>query len=196
MIKSETNIYGLPLYILYPGDYYASEESCIIETITGACVVVCLFDYIHSIGGMGHFIVPGTIGTEGIIADEIAKQGILSMEFLMAEIVKLGGDRRYVRAKLFGAGYITSSIPEMGGIVDSNIRFMHEYFSMERIEVETEDLGGNYRRKIMYLPLKGQAYRKLLTNNNEASEFMKLEKEYIDNKFNNKERYGKLILFE
>ena len=196
MIKNNVSKYGVPLYILYPGDYFASVEKCVMGTVTGSCVVVCLFDVVNNVGGMGHFIVPGTIGTEGIIANEIAKQGILSMEHLIGEMVKLGGDRHYFKAKLFGAGYITSGVAEMGGVVDSNINFLHEYFSMEKIEVEKEDLGGNSRRKVLYFPFKGMAYRRLLSQNEGSSEFVKLEKEYIDSVFKNKERYGRLILFE
>ena len=196
MIKSESNRFGKTLYILYPGDYFAINENCILGTVTGAGVVVCLYDPDKRLGGMGHFVVPGTIGTDGIYADDIARQGIQSMELLMGEIVKLGGDRRYLRAKLFGAGYITSVIEDMGGLRKSNIRFLHEYFTLERILVEKEDLGGDFRRKIFFSPLKGTAYRRFQRRNEDSSEFKKLEKEYIDNVFRNRDRTGKVILFE
>ena len=196
MIKSEINRFGKPLYILYPGDYFAINNSCILGTVTGASVVVCLYDPERKIGGMGHFIVPGTIGTDGIYADDIARHGIQSMELLMGEVVKLGGDRRYLKAKLFGAGYITNSIEDMGGLRESNMRFLHEYFAMEKILVETKDLGGDFRRKIYFYPLEGNAYRRFQRRNEDSSEFKKLEVEYIDNVFRNKDKAGKLILFE
>ena len=53
---------------------------------------------------MGHFIIPGMIGTEGIISSEIAEHGVVNLEYIMGEIVKLGGDRKDLRAKLFGGG--------------------------------------------------------------------------------------------
>lgn len=194
MIKSQINKFGEILYILYPGDYYATKENCILGTVTGACVVVCLYDKTRGIGGMGHFVVPGMIGTEGIIADDIALQGIQSMELLMGEIVKLGGDRRYLHAKLFGAGYLTNKVG--AGVVDSNIKFLKEYFTLEKIFVDREDLGGNFRRKIYFYPLKGRAYRRQQRRNEDSSEFKKLENEYIDDVFRNKDRFGRLILFE
>ena len=97
---------------------------------------------------MGHFIVPGAIGTEGIVKDEIARLGIANIEYIMGEIVKEGGDRRYLKAKIFGAGYQDSPLMDFKDLSDSNIRFIHEYFTLEKIHVERSDLGGDFRRKI------------------------------------------------
>ena len=77
MIKCDSSKFGKPLYLLYPGDYLATKEDCVLGTITGSCVVICVYDPIKGIGGMGHFIIPGAIGTEGIIADEIAQKGVI-----------------------------------------------------------------------------------------------------------------------
>ncbi len=196
MIKSQTGKYGETLYILYPGDFYASNNSCILGTIIGTSVLVCLYDTSRQIGGMCHFIVPGAIGTEGIFADQIAVHGIQSLEMLLGEIVKLGGDRRYLKAKLFGAGYLQESVNNMGGLAESNIKFLHEYFKLENIKVESEDLGGNYRRKIYFYPIKGTVFRKPQRRNEDASEFRKMETEYIDRVFRDKGKYGNVILFD
>jgi chemotaxis protein CheD len=196
MITSESSRFGRRLYILYPGEYIAVKEDCVLASIVGATVVVCVYDPERRIGGMGQFIVPGTIGTHGIIADDIAKHGIQSMELLMAEIVKKGGDRKFLKAKLFGAGYIKEGIPDMGGVQGSNIRFLREYFTMERIEVLREDLGGDSRRKIYFYPNSGKVLRRFQRRNEDSSEFRVLEKEYVESVFRNRERTGKLILFE
>ncbi|MFH0976785.1 MAG: hypothetical protein V1874_13455 [Spirochaetota bacterium] len=196
MIKSHSRKLGRKLYIVYPGEYIAVKEDCVMASITGATVAVCLYDLERTIGGMGHFIVPGTIGTRGLIADDIARHGIQSMELLMGEIVKKGGDRKYLKAKLFGAGYIEKSISGMGGVQDSNIKFLHEYFALEKIDIVKEDLGGDYRRKIYFYPLKGKVLRRFQKRNEDSSEFKVLEKEYIDCVFRDRERTGKLILFE
>lgn len=196
MIRSEANRFGKTMCILFPGDYFAAREDCVLGTVVGACVCVCLYDEARRIGGMGQFIVPGMIGTEGIIADEIARHGITSMEYLIGEIVKLGGDRKYLHAKLFGAGYLRSSSLPMEMIVQSNIRFLKEYFELEKIGVVKEDLGGSARRKIYFNPTTGTAFRRLQRRNEDSSEFKKLEQEYIDSVFRNKPRYGKVYLFE
>lgn len=192
MIRSESNRFGKTLYILYPGDYFATIGDCLLATVTGSCVVVCLHDTMLNIGGMGHFILPGAMGTEGLVADVVAKQGITSMEHLMGEMVKQGSSRKSLRAILYGAGNFGDSGVMSGG----NIRFLHEYFASEKIQVTKEDLGGNLRRKIYFFPRTGVSYRKFLRNNIDHSEFMKLENEYISYTFMNKEKFGKVILFD
>ena len=195
MIRSESNRFGRPLYVLYPGDYFATGEDCLLATVTGSCAVVCLLDTARGIGGLGHFIVPGAMGTEGLIADEVAKQGITSMERLIGEMVKQGSARKTLRATLFGAGsFGAGALPD--ALSGNNIRFLHEYFLFEKIPVYREDLGGRFRRKILFYPRSGEAYRKYLKNNSDHSEFMKLESEYISSVFSNKEPYGEVRLFE
>lgn len=196
MIRSTENRYGKTLYTLFPGDYFATGEDCILGTVTGACACVCLYDNGRRLGGMGHFIVPGMIGTEGIFADDIATQGITSMEYLIGEIVKLGGDRKYLKAKLFGVARLNSRLSDMEGVIKSNIRFLKEYFSLERIPVETEDIGGMNRRQVLFYPTAGTAMRRFQRRNDDASEFVRIEREYIDTMFRDKPRYGKVYLFE
>ncbi len=194
MIKSETSKFDRPLYVLYPGDFFASTENCVLGTVTGSCIAVCLYDPSRKLGGMGMFVVPGAMGTEGIVTDEIARVGVTSMEYLMGEIVKIGGDRRYLRAKIFGAGYIENG--DKSKLSENNIRFIHEYFNFEKIVVERSDLGGEFRRRLYFLPANGTVYRQILKNNEDSSEFTKLESEYIDSEFRNKKRKGKVLLFE
>ncbi len=196
MIKTESNLFGQTLYLLYPGDYMAVTENCIMTSVSGATVIVCLYDLNRGIGGMGHFIVPGKIGTDGIIASDIAGYGIQSMELLITEIVKKGGDRKYLKAKLFGAGYIKENIPDTRSVQESNINFLHEYFAMENIQIVKEDLGGNFRRQIYFFPLQGKVLRRFQKRKEDSSEFRIMEKEYIDNIFRNREQSGRVIIFK
>jgi chemotaxis protein CheD len=193
MIKTRNEKTGLPMYVIYPGEHYATGENCLLNTVTGSCIVVCLFDKRLRIGGIGHFIVPGMIGTEGIISSEIAEFGIVNLEYIMAEIVKLGGDRKQLSAKIFGAGY-TSGVS--AAVVRSNVAFLHEYFSVEKIPVEKEDLGGNMRREILFNPYSGDIYRRILKNNEGQSEFVSLEREYIDKAFRGSEIKSNYVLFD
>ena len=195
MIKTTNSQFGKPMYILNPGDYFASTEDCIIATVTGSCVAVCLYDTIHKLGGMRHLIVPGTIGTESMFTDSLAAQAIANMEFLLGDIVKYGGNRKYLIAKIFGAAYLTDLDSIKDGISMATLRFLHEYFSYERIPVINEDLGGRIRRKIYFMPNSGKIFRKLLKENEDSSEFIKMEQEYIESVKDSTDHYGKVILF-
>jgi chemotaxis protein CheD len=193
MIHKKHSRSGVPVYLISPGEYHATGETCMLNTVVGSCVVVCLYDKYLRIGGMGHFIVPGMIGTEGIVTNEIAERGIVNIEYIMALIVKLGGDRKRLTAKLFGAGYQNFVTPD---IIRSNISFLHEYFAMEKIAIEKEDLGGNMRREIMFSPNSGIVFRRILVNNEKNSEFIEMEKEYIENAFKSREIKSNYVLFE
>ncbi len=182
--------------MLYPGEYFATREDCVLGTIAGLCVVVCLHDRAMSIGGMGHFIVPGSMGTSGLYRDEIAARGITSMEYLVGEIVKLGGDRKRLHAKIFGAGYGIPGIRDSLEIAEGNIRFIQEYFTAEKITVDRIDLGGEFRRRLYFFTADGQVYRKVLSNNERESEFVRMEKDYIEREFVNREKSGKIVLFQ
>ncbi len=196
MLKSQNNRTGKILYLLYPGDHFATNEDCYIGTITGAGLVVCLFDVKRRAGGMINFTVPGAAVTRDILHEDIFRIGITKMEYLMADMVKLGCDRHNMRTKIFGAGYTET----IGGNVlsshENNIRFVKEYFELERIIIEKKDIGGNVRRKVYFSPVNGTVYRKILKNNEDYSEFRKLEEEYIEAEFRNRNRTGGILLFD
>jgi len=118
------------------------------------------------------------------------------MEYLIGEIVKIGGDRKYLKAKLFGVARLNSRLPNMDGVIQSNTRFLKEYFALERIPVETEDIGGAYRRQVLFYPTVGTAMRRFQRRNDDSSEFVRIEQEYIDTMFRDRPRYGKVYLFE
>jgi chemotaxis protein CheD len=179
--------------MIYPGDHYVTKDRCLLSTIVGSCVVVCLHEPHLKIGGLGHFIVPGMIGTEGLVRSEIAEHGIVNLEYLMAEVVKLGGDRKNLVAKIFGAGF-THEVNS--AIIKSNINFLKDYFAFENIPIEKEDLGGKFRREVIFNPVTGEVFRKILKHNSAHSEFDRLEKEYIEKTFLGKEIKTHYVLFE
>lgn len=196
MIKSSKNRFGKDLYILFPGEYLViKKEECILASVTSSCIVVCLFDVQEKIAGMGHFILPGTLGTDGIAVDEIAKQGITDMEYIMGEIVKLGGDRKRLRATFFGSLVGQVSDPEQEEMVRDNIRFLREYFSMENIRVVKETISPRTQKILFYCP-SGRVHRKDVDARRDYSEFIRRENEYMQGLLKKKQQYGKVILFD
>jgi len=196
MLRSQKNRTGKPLYLIYPGEHYASNEDCFIGTIVGSCLAVAVYDYSRKIGGLINFVVPGTIGTEGILHDDISRIGVVNMEYMMGDMIKLGGNRHFMKVKIFGAGYTENSRLGQVSLPESNIRFVKEYFSLENIQIEKSDLGGNFRRKLYFSPSDGAVYRQILKNNEDFSEFIKLEKEYVESEFRNRNRVGRIVLFD
>lgn len=195
MIKTDNAKLGMKMFILSPGEYYSSGDNVLLKTIAGSCMVICLHEPDINYGAMGHFMIPGAIGTEGIFRNQIAEHGIQHIELIMADVVKNGGDRKKLKAKIFGAASLHEKNADET-VLKSNIGFIHDYLKAEGIELTGEDLGKNFRREIMFNPKTGDVYRKVLKYNETSSEFIKLEKEYIDYIFKHKNFKSKVILFD
>ncbi|MFO7788308.1 MAG: chemotaxis protein CheD, partial [Halospina sp.] len=119
--------YKRNVIILHPGEYYATGENCLLSTVLGSCVAVILYDEDKRIGGMNHFMLPGTLssgdGFEGgsLEFEESGKLGVHAMELLINTIMKEGGRRLKLKAKVFGGGNVLNTGDSSGKLIDSDI---------------------------------------------------------------------------
>lgn len=145
---------------ILPGEYYVTKSDEAIVTVLGSCVSACIRDAKMGIGGMNHFMLPkqSTNNLSSII-DESARYGNFAMEHMINTILKNGGRRGYLEAKIFGGGKILAHMTDVGV---RNIQFVHEYIMTEGIELLSEDVGDIYPRKVMYFPQSGKAKVKRL----------------------------------
>ncbi|MGH7767165.1 MAG: chemotaxis protein CheD, partial [Candidatus Binatia bacterium] len=93
---------GVKEVSIHIGGVFASRDPTVVRTVLGSCVSACLFDPLTNVGGMNHFMLPDG-EPDG---DQPTRYGINAMEVLINEIMKLGGERRRLRAKVFGAGHV------------------------------------------------------------------------------------------
>ncbi len=194
-MKSEINDSGKHLYTLFPGDRFVTREDCVIMTVAGACGVVCLYDAEKMIGGMGSFIVPGRIDPGKLASDEMSGRGIVEMEFLIGEIVKLGGNRKNLAASLFGSA-ITAENTGFAGVIESNVRFLKEYFALEKIPVVVSDLGGDTRRKVQFSIADGSTECETVLSKNEFADIAGRELDYINRTLHSGTPFGEVIFFD
>lgn len=122
---------------IHIGGVAASAKPCIMRTVLGSCVSVCLHDPSMQIGGINHFLLPG----EGNEAGLATRFGVHAMELLINAIMKHGGDRRRLTAKLFGGANVLSGLasPTVGEL---NAAFALEFLETERIPILARRLGG------------------------------------------------------
>lgn len=197
MIKSNSSQYNKPMYMLYPGEYFVCKQDVVLATVAGSCLVVCLFDKYRKMGGLGQFILPGVMGTGGLTKSQVAAYAVTQLEYLFGEFVKLGGDRKDLTAKVFGAASYAVNGRVDERVLLANVRFVHEFFSNEKIPVENLDISGDKRRKVVFFPKTGKTFRKLLSNNETSSEIIRMENEYIENAFKYiRKPETKVILFD
>mgnify|MGYP000480615016 CR=1 FL=1 len=152
-----------PMIVIQPGEYYVTNKDEVIATVLGSCISVCLKDEANGIGGMNHFMLPGDFRSSAMLSSPNARYGMYAMELVIGDIIKMGGDRRYLTAKFFGGGHVLTSLPETENAVPkANIEFVEAFLSMEGIKVLKSDVGGNHGRKLLYLPASGKAFLKRL----------------------------------
>lgn len=139
---------------LLPGEFYVTTQQEMITTVLGSCVSACVYDPMRKIGGMNHFMLPGSESGDGS-----ARYGLFAMESLVNEILKLGCRKSDLKAKLFGGGQIIEKMTDVG---QKNIRFAKTFLFSEGIPLESHDLGLIYPRKVNFFPLTGKAMVKRL----------------------------------
>ncbi|MFP4484837.1 MAG: chemotaxis protein CheD [Spirochaetota bacterium] len=150
--------------IIHPGEYYATGEDMYISTVLGSCIAVAFHDPKAGLGGLNHFMLPGSLDKENYILSESGKYGMYAMELVINELLKLGASRRNLRAKVFGGGHVLSaSIGDNDGVPKSNITFAFEYLRMEGFPVDSSDVGGTIARKIFFDPRTARVLLKRIT---------------------------------
>ena len=148
---------------ILPGEYYCTFKDMLIVTVLGSCVSACLRDRESGIGGMNHFMLPDEgklIGTHGNISAG-GRYGVHAMELLINQILKLGGRRDRLEAKIFGGGNVLQGFM-LSNVGEQNSQFIVEYLNLERIPILARDLLDVWPRKIYYFPRTGKVMVKRL----------------------------------
>ena len=139
-----------------------------IATTLGSCISACIYDSKSGVGGMNHFMLPLTTknshqvswGQRGKESDA-TRYGNFAMEYLINIILKNGGIKNNLVAKIFGGSKVRENLSDVGM---NNIHFVLRYLASEQIKIETEDIGLTYPRKVIFEPFTGKAFIKRLSN--------------------------------
>jgi len=143
---------------IHIGEYHATRLPTIIYTLLGSCVAVCLYDRKKKIGGMNHILLPGTASIKSF--NECARYGINAMELLINRVLKLGGEKKNLAAKVFGGANLLPSIPYEKCVGKKNILFVLNFLSRDSIPVISQDVGGNDSRKVYFHTDTGDVFLK------------------------------------
>jgi chemotaxis protein CheD len=130
--------------------YVTSNDDEILTTILGSCIATCIRDPLNGVGGMNHFLLPESRGGDR----EARCYGVNAMELLINDILKHGGERSRLQAKLFGGGNVISALQDVGM---RNAAFARQFLLDEGIPVVGGDTGGSFARRIQFMPVSGRA---------------------------------------
>jgi two-component system chemotaxis response regulator CheB len=123
---------------LLPGKFFASREPTEITTILGSCVAIAIFDPGTRIGGMNHFLLPGSETAE----HQTARYGVFATRNLVKDILRLGANPKTLSAKIYGGA---SVLGEMSGALDvgrKNIELAEKELKALGIPIIDRHLGG------------------------------------------------------
>jgi chemotaxis protein CheD len=135
------------------GEYRVSDDpNVVVSTLLGSCVAACIRDPIAGVGGMNHFLLPGEDARSH--SPEVERYGDYLMELLVNGLMKQGGRRDRLEAKLFGGARMTSGLSDIG---QKNAEFAERYLQYEGIKLVGKDLGGQRGRRLQYWPVSGRA---------------------------------------
>lgn len=133
----------------------SSDPEAVLTTVLGSCVAVCLYDRAARVGGMNHFLLPG----DGRSTGSDMRFGVHSMELLINDVLKRGGDRGRLESKLFGGASVMANRSEIGA---GNQKFALNFLQRESIPIVARDLGGTLARRLRFFPTTGQVKHMLV----------------------------------
>jgi chemotaxis protein CheD len=133
------------------GEVHVTDDPThVLTTVLGSCVAACIRDPIAGVGGMNHFLLPNAEGSGRAATD----YGVNAMELLINGILKLGGSRDRLEAKLFGGANVVAVNSAIGW---RNAMFAEQFLADEGIKLIGGDLRGVHARRIQFWPTTGRA---------------------------------------
>jgi chemotaxis protein CheD len=129
---------------IFIGEIVASATPLLLQTLLGSCVAVCLRDPVTGIGGMNHILLPGRCDD-----DRPSRYGVNAMELLINAIMDLGGNRRRLVAKVFGAANVLAGLqsPTVGEL---NATFVRDFLATEKIPLVAQRMGGKHAVQVHF----------------------------------------------
>jgi len=127
------------------GEWAVEKNPAILVTLgLGSCVGVCIRDPVSRIGGMVHVMLPDSGGKITNTPGKFADTGV---DLVIEELLKMGGQRSRLEAKIAGGASMFQSAMDIG---NRNIEAVLKSLERNSIKLLAKDVGGNKARSIEY----------------------------------------------
>ena len=151
-----------------PGGFTVTRRGdLVLGTLLGSCVAACIYDPEAMVGGLNHFLLPDDDGTTSRTTTNATRYGVHAMEILINEILKMGGVRSRLQAKLFGGANVIA-LSSANPVGERNQAFTIDYLRREGIPVAATDLGGDSARRVYFKPSTNKVLVRVLDHCNDA----------------------------
>jgi len=154
-----------------PGEFAVTRRGdLVLGTLLGSCVAACICDPRAGIGGLNHFLLPDDGGAAQTGAaratTDATRYGVHALEILINEILKLGGARPRLQAKLFGGANVIA-LSSANPVGERNRKFSLDFLRREGIPVTASDLGGESARRVFFRPAATKVLVRVLDHSND-----------------------------
>ena len=141
------------------GEHFITDNAdAVLTTLLGSCVAACIRDPIAGVGGMNHFLLPGSHSAAGI--DRAAQRyGVHAMELLVNALLSSGARKERLEAKLFGGARLIDGLTDIGS---QNADFALRFLEAEGIRHIGGSLRGEHGRRVQFWPVSGRARQSLM----------------------------------
>ena len=146
--------------VILPGEYFVSKKPMVVYALLGGSISVCLRDPFVNVGGMNHFMLgmPTSDGGQDSWSDS-GRYGSFAMEMLIDDIVKLGGRKDRLEAKVFGGGKIDDGAMDIGA---KNAAWALDYLERQSVPILKANVGDVCPRKVYFFTDSGKVLLKKL----------------------------------
>jgi chemotaxis protein CheD len=133
-------------HYLYSGTIFVSVEPCIVTTVLGSCVSVCLWDSRRRTGGINHYKASRWDGKE----PRSNRFGDVAVANLVSRMLDLGCKRSNLEAKVFGGSDVLMMNSDFMKIGEDNISVAKEVLHREDISIVNSFVGDVFGRKLVF----------------------------------------------
>jgi chemotaxis protein CheD len=118
------------VHIVQGQQHVDNDPNVVLTTILGSCVAACMWDPEAGIGGMNHFLLPGTVSEAkpGGSVPSSLRYGVHLMELLVNALLRRGAQRERLQAKLFGGACMIRGLTDVGAM---NAAFAEKFLAAE-----------------------------------------------------------------
>ncbi len=127
----------------------ATNPSVLTTLGLGSCIGIALYDSTTKIAGLAHIMLPDSTQIKN--NSNIAKFADTATVQLLAQMIKIGANRRYIKAKLAGGAQMftfSDQTSDMMRIGARNAQAAQEILRKLGIMIVAQDTGKNYGRTI------------------------------------------------
>jgi chemotaxis protein CheD len=133
----------------------ACSPAILLTAGLGSCIGICLWDPKIKLGGIAHIMLPNS--TLGRNITNKAKYADTGIRLLIEEMLYKGANKNRLVAKIAGGAqmFTIQSNIEMLKIGERNIEAVKRELELQKIQLVSEDVGGNYGRTIEFFTENG-----------------------------------------